>query len=148
EMSIPSSVSGDFVFGRSEILAEVKAAEPSLVEKVEFYVDDKLVFIDKEPPYSCVYDFGSEPRSYVLKANAYHREGVTVTGTSLTPHNPRAESQLQSEREPGGPLRHGPGFGSSFHPGSQEGGFSRRGRRQAPGDSGFLPGAAAGDSLT
>jgi len=51
---------------------------------VEFYVDDKLVFIDKEPPYSCVYDFGSEPRSYVLKAKAYHREGVTVTATSIT----------------------------------------------------------------
>jgi len=84
EIAITSPVSGDFVFGRSEILAEVKAAEPSLVEKVEFYVDDKLVFIDKEPPYSCVYDFGSEPRSYVLKAKAYHREGVTVTATSIT----------------------------------------------------------------
>lgn len=84
EIAITAPVSGDFVFGRSEILAEVKAAEPSLVTKVEFYVDDKLVFIDKEPPYSCIYDFGSEPRSYVLKAKAYHREGVTVTATSIT----------------------------------------------------------------
>ncbi len=84
EIAITSPVSGDFVFGRTEIIAEVKAAEPTLVEKVEFYVDDKLVFIDKEPPYSCFYDFGSEPRSYVLKAKAYHREGVTVTATSIT----------------------------------------------------------------
>ena len=84
EIAITSPVSGDFVFGRTEILAEVKAAEPTLVEKVEFYVDDKLIFIDKEPPYSCFYDFGSEPRSYVLRAKAFHREGVTVTATSIT----------------------------------------------------------------
>jgi VWFA-related protein len=84
EIAITSPVSGDFVFGRTEIIAEVKAAEPSLVEKVEFYVDDKLVFIDKEPPYSCFYDFGSEPRSYVLRAKAFHREGVTVTASSIT----------------------------------------------------------------
>ena len=84
EIAITSPVSGDFVFGRSEIIAEVKAAEPTLVDKVEFYVDDKLIFIDKEPPYSCFYDFGSEPRSYVLKAKAYHQEGVTVTATSIT----------------------------------------------------------------
>jgi VWFA-related protein len=84
EIAITSPVSGDFVFGRTEIIAEVKAAEPALVEKVEFYVDDKLVFIDKEPPYSCFYDFGSEARSYVLRAKAFHREGVTVTATSIT----------------------------------------------------------------
>jgi len=84
EIAITSPVNGDFVFGRTEIVAEVKAAEPSLVQKVEFYVDDKLVFIDKEPPYSCIYDFGPEPRSYVLKAKAYHQEGVTVTATSIT----------------------------------------------------------------
>ena len=84
EIAITSPVSGDFVFGRTEILAEVKAAEPTLVEKVEFYVDDKLIFIDKEPPYSCFYDFGSEARSYVLRAKAFHREGVTVTATSIT----------------------------------------------------------------
>ena len=84
EIAITSPVSGDFVFGRTEIVAEVKAADPSLVEKVEFYVDDKLIFIDKEPPYSCFYDFGNEPRSYVLKARAYHKEGVTVTATSIT----------------------------------------------------------------
>ncbi|MCI0658854.1 MAG: VWA domain-containing protein [Acidobacteria bacterium] len=84
EIAITYPVSGDFVFGRTEIIAEVKAAEPTLVEKVEFTVDDKLVFIDKEPPYSCFYDFGSEPRSYVLRAKAFHREGVTVTATSIT----------------------------------------------------------------
>ena len=84
EIAITSPLNGDFRFGRSEITAEVKIDDPSLVEKVEFYVDDKLVFIDKEAPYSCVYDFGTEPRSFVIKAKAYHKEGVTVTDTSIT----------------------------------------------------------------
>ncbi len=73
----------DFRFGRSEIDAEVTAADPSLIEKVEFYVDDKLVFIDTEAPYQCVFDFGTEPRSWVIHAVAYHREGVTVDDTAI-----------------------------------------------------------------
>jgi len=84
EITITSPVTGDFRFGRSEITAEVKISDPSLVERVEFTVDDRLVFIDKEPPYSCVYDFGTEPHSFVIKAKAYHRQGVTVTATSIT----------------------------------------------------------------
>jgi VWFA-related protein len=73
----------DFRFGRSEIEAEVKAADPDLIEKVEFFVDDHLVFIDTEPPYQCVYDFGVDPRSWVIRARAYHREGVTVSDTVI-----------------------------------------------------------------
>ena len=84
EIAITAPVNGDFVFGRTEITAEVTVADPSLIEKVEFYVDDKLIFIDKEPPFACVYDFGSEPRSYVIKATAFHKEGVRVTATSIT----------------------------------------------------------------
>jgi Ca-activated chloride channel homolog len=73
----------DFRFGRSEINAEVIAADPSLIEKVEFFVDDRLVFIDTEPPYQCVFDFGTEPKSWVIRAVAYHREGVTVSDTVI-----------------------------------------------------------------
>jgi hypothetical protein len=72
-------VMNDFRYGRSEIEADVKASDPSVTEKVEFYVDDKLIFIDTEPPYRCVFDFGTEPRSWVIKATAFHREGITVT---------------------------------------------------------------------
>jgi len=72
EISLISPRDGDFRFGRSEIAAEVKISDPSLVEKVDFYVDDKLIFIDKEPP------------SFVVKATAHHKEGVTVTATSIT----------------------------------------------------------------
>ena len=84
EITITSPRTGEFRFGRSEITAEVKIDDPSLVEKVEFTVDDRLVFIDKEAPYSCVYDFGAAPRSFVIQAKAYHRQGVTVTATSIT----------------------------------------------------------------
>jgi len=73
----------DFRFGRSGIDAEVIAADPALVEKVEFLVDDRLIFIDTEPPYRCVFDFGTEPRSWVIRAVAYHREGVTVADTVI-----------------------------------------------------------------
>ena len=84
EIAITSPANGEFVLGRTEITAEVKASDPSAIEKVEFFVDDRLVFIDKEPPYSCFYDFGTDPRSYVLRAKATHREGVTVTATVIT----------------------------------------------------------------
>jgi VWFA-related protein len=80
---ITSPAHNDFRFGRSAIDAEVDAADPSLVEKVEFFVDDQLVFIDTEMPYHCVYDFGTEPRSWVIQAVAYHTEGVTVTDTVI-----------------------------------------------------------------
>jgi len=80
---ITNPENNDFRFGRAEIDAEVTATDPALVEKVEFYVDDRLVFIDKEPPFRCMFDFGSEPRSWVLRAVAYHREGVTVSDTVI-----------------------------------------------------------------
>jgi Ca-activated chloride channel family protein len=73
----------DFRYGKSEIEAEVKASDPGMVEKVEFYVDDKLIFIDTEAPYRCVFDFGTEPRSWVIRVVAYHREGVTVSDTAI-----------------------------------------------------------------
>ncbi|HEV8201011.1 MAG TPA: VWA domain-containing protein [Candidatus Polarisedimenticolia bacterium] len=78
-IAITNPVMNDFRYGRSEIEADVKASDPTATEKVEFYVDDKLIFIDTEPPYRCVFDFGTEPRSWVIKATAFHREGITVT---------------------------------------------------------------------
>jgi Ca-activated chloride channel homolog len=78
-IAITNPVMNDFRYGRSEIEAEVKASDPSATEKVEFYVDDKLIFIDTEAPYRCVFDFGTEPKSWVIRATAFHREGITVT---------------------------------------------------------------------
>jgi Ca-activated chloride channel homolog len=80
---ITNPAHNDFRFGRSEIDAEVSAADPALVDKVEFYVDDRLVFIDTEAPYQCFFDFGTEPRSWVIRATAWHKEGVTVSDTVI-----------------------------------------------------------------
>lgn len=82
-IKITSPARDDFRFGRAEITAEVAAADPSLIDKVEFYADDKLVFIDTEAPYQCLFDFGTEPHSWVLRAVATHREGVTVSDTVI-----------------------------------------------------------------
>jgi VWFA-related protein len=82
-IKITNPRSGDFRYGRSEIEAEVAAADPALVEKVEFQVDGRLVFIDTEPPYKCVFDFGTEPRSWVLTAVAFHKEGVKVQDSAI-----------------------------------------------------------------
>ena len=80
---ITNPLRDEFRFGRAEITAEVTAADPSLIEKVEFYADDKLIFIDTEAPYQCLFDFGTEPHSWVLRAVATHREGVTVTDSVI-----------------------------------------------------------------
>ena len=80
---ITNPAHNDFRFGRSEIDAEVTAADPALVEKVEFFVDDRLVFIDTERPYQCFFDFGADPHSWVIRAVAYHKEGVTVSDTVI-----------------------------------------------------------------
>lgn len=82
-IKITNPGNNDFRFGRSEIDAEVAAADPALVDKVEFFVDDRLVFIDTEPPYKCFFDFGNDPRSWVIRAVAFHREGVTVSDTVI-----------------------------------------------------------------
>ena len=82
-IKITNPVMNDFRFGRSDIDAEVKTAEPNVIEKVEFYVDDKLIFIDTEAPYHCIFDFGTEARSWVIKAVAHHREGLTVSDTVI-----------------------------------------------------------------
>jgi len=82
-IKITNPVTNDFRYGRSDIDAAVKTAEPNVIEKVEFYVDDKLIFIDTEAPYHCIFDFGTEARSWVIKAVAYHREGLTVADTVI-----------------------------------------------------------------
>jgi len=81
---ITSPVPDDFVLGRSRLAAQVTIDEPKLVAKVEFYVDDRLIFIDKEPPYEVVHAFGDEPRPFVIRVEAYRADGVTVTSTVVT----------------------------------------------------------------
>jgi Ca-activated chloride channel family protein len=74
----------DFVVGKTKIRAEVKAEDAADVDRVEFLVKGKVVFVDREPPYECVYDFGEESKAWVIRAVAYHREGFSVSDVVVT----------------------------------------------------------------
>ena len=83
-VKITNPAPGDFVFGSTRVKAEVLASDTVVVAKVEFSVDDRLMFIDKEPPYEYLHEFGDEPRSFVVKAEAYRRDGITAVDTVVT----------------------------------------------------------------
>ncbi len=72
------------VVGKTRIVAEVKISQPERVDRVEFLVGDEVIFVDHEPPYSALYDFGEESKSWVVRAVAYHRENVTVSDAVIT----------------------------------------------------------------
>jgi Ca-activated chloride channel family protein len=70
--------------GPSRISARVKADDTARIAEVTFYVDDKVVFVDREAPYQTLYDFGSVPRRTVVKAVATHTAGFTVETSVVT----------------------------------------------------------------
>ena len=72
------------VIGKTRIVAKVKIGQAELVVRVEFLVGDEVIFVDHEPPYEAVYDFGEESRSWVVRAVAYHRENVSVSDAVIT----------------------------------------------------------------
>jgi Ca-activated chloride channel family protein len=74
----------DFVVGKTRIRAEVKAEDAADVDRVEFLVKDKVVFVDREAPYECTYDFGEQSKAWVIRAVAYHREGFSVSDVAVT----------------------------------------------------------------
>jgi VWFA-related protein len=75
-IAITEPKNDDFVLGKSRIAAEVKAESPDVVDRVEFAVGDKVIFVDRAAPFEFVFDFGTETRSYVIRATAWHREVV------------------------------------------------------------------------
>jgi Ca-activated chloride channel family protein len=81
---IVAPAADDFVVGRTVIRAEVKAEVPADVDRVEFLVKDKVIFVDREPPYECVHDFGDESKAWVIRAVLYHREGFSVSDVIVT----------------------------------------------------------------
>ncbi|MEE9227311.1 MAG: VWA domain-containing protein [Acidobacteriota bacterium] len=80
---ITEPAADSFRIGKSVIVAEVEG-HPDSVEKVEFFADGILIFIDEEAPYHCIFDFGDKPKSWVLEAVAHHRQGITVSDTVIT----------------------------------------------------------------
>jgi VWFA-related protein len=83
-IKITEPVNQDFVIGKTKIAAEVKIDKPESIEKVEFYIGDRLIFIDQEAPYECFYDFGPDAKELIIKAIAYHKEGITVSDFIVT----------------------------------------------------------------
>jgi len=74
----------EFVVGRTKIQAEVKSEVPADVDRVEFLVKDKVIFVDREPPYECTHDFGEESKAWVIRAVLYHRDGFSVSDVVVT----------------------------------------------------------------
>lgn len=72
------------VLGKTRIAAVVKADRAQDVERVEFLVGDRVVFVDREAPYETFYDFGETARSWVVRAVAYHVEGISVADAVVT----------------------------------------------------------------
>ena len=84
-ISITTPVMQEIVFGRAEIAADVHIKDDlSAIDRVEFYAGDDLIFVDREPPWECVFNFGQEPKSWILRAVAHHIEGPTVSDAIIT----------------------------------------------------------------
>lgn len=83
-IEITSPPGTDFVLGRTKIEATVKTEQPDQMDRVEFLVGDKVVFVDREPPWECVYDFGEEIKSWVIRAVAYRKDGIAVSDAVVT----------------------------------------------------------------
>jgi VWFA-related protein len=82
EITEPANQS--IVFGRTKIAATVKIEKADLVDRVEFLVGDEVIFVDREPPYECVHDFGEDSKSWIVRAVAYHKEEVSVADAVIT----------------------------------------------------------------
>lgn len=83
-IAITQPANQEVVFGKTRIVAEVEVPEPGDLDRVEFLVGDTVVFVDREPPYECFHEFADEQRSHIVRAIAYHREGLTVEDAIIT----------------------------------------------------------------
>jgi len=83
-VKITEPADGDFVFGKAKIAATVEASKEIRDVRVEFSIAGKLIYIDREPPYEAFYDFGDEPRSYVIEAAAISPDGDSAQDTIVT----------------------------------------------------------------
>jgi len=83
-VKIVDPAQGDFVFGKAKIVAEVRSREEIKGLRVEFSIGGKLIFIDREPPFECYFDFGDQPKSRVVEAKAISPDGLTAVDTVVT----------------------------------------------------------------
>jgi len=83
-VTITEPVNQEVVFGKTKLAAKVEIDDPALVERVEFLVGDEIVFVDREAPYEFFHDFGESARSWIVRAVAWHVEGVSVSDVVIT----------------------------------------------------------------
>ena len=83
-VQITEPVMEEVVVGKTRIAAEVKIDDERLLDRVEFLVGDKVVFVDREAPFEFWHDFGEEQRSWIIRAVAWHKEGVSVSDVTVT----------------------------------------------------------------
>ena len=78
------------ILGRTRIAATVEIDDPVLVDRVEFLVGDELIFVDREAPYEAIHDFEDDSRSWIIRAVAYHKEGVSADDAVISRRLPFA----------------------------------------------------------
>ena len=83
-VKITEPADGDFIFGKTRIVAQVEASREVHGVRVEFSVGGKLVFIDREAPYEAFHDFGEEPHSWVIEAAAISSDSDIARATIVT----------------------------------------------------------------
>lgn len=84
-IAITQPVMQEIVFGKTKITAEVELRDGlDLIAKVEFMAGDDVIFVDREPPWECIFDFGQESKSWIIRAVATHVEGPTVSDAIIT----------------------------------------------------------------
>ncbi len=81
---ITAPVDQQAVFGKTRITADLTMDEPDYLDRVEFMVQDELIFVDREAPFECTHDFGDAARVWIIRAIAYHKEGPTVSDAVIT----------------------------------------------------------------
>ncbi|TKJ32069.1 hypothetical protein CEE39_06315 [bacterium (candidate division B38) B3_B38] len=75
EVKITSPLPNTYLSGKVAISAEVSTPPGTSVERVEFYIDQKLVFTDQEPPYQFSWDAGQGFNQRIIEVVAYNSEG-------------------------------------------------------------------------
>jgi len=75
---------GSIVSGPTLIKAGVTVRDEKQIDRVLFYVNDKLILADREPPWQVEYDFGATSRQHVIRVVARHKDGPEVSDFAIT----------------------------------------------------------------
>jgi Ca-activated chloride channel family protein len=83
-ITITEPANQEVVFGKTRIAAEVEIPDERDLDRVEFLIGDEVIFVDREAPFECFYEFTDESRSYIVRAVAYHGQGLRAEDAVIT----------------------------------------------------------------